>query len=218
MMQTLNRIRKGLDPARMSDAIRLTQAAGINVELFTLFGLPGETRENAIKTLEYVNRHGVDIEGNSISQQLHLFFGTPISDNPSAHGVQPLPVTRPAYQSICRDFATDCMSGDEIRQMSLLWRINRKDFEEDIENGCNLFRIAGLITAHKQCLHGVPRRIFFLPPYTGTWTRLKRRRPACSACMRSFPITRASSRYSTRLLLPTNQTSGRGRPRLPDNL
>jgi len=150
--ETLTRIRKGLDPARMSDAIRLTQEAGINVELFTLFGLPGETRENAVKTLEYVNRHGVDIEGNSISQQLHLFFGTPISEDPSAHGVQPLPVTRPAYQSICRDFATDCMSGDEIRQMSLLWRINRKDFEEDIENGCNLFRIAGLITAHKEML------------------------------------------------------------------
>ncbi|MCB2181748.1 MAG: radical SAM protein [Desulfobulbaceae bacterium] len=149
---TLKKIRKGIELDRMSKAIRLTQDAGINVELFTLFGLPGETLENAQQTLDFVKQHNVDIDGNSISQQLHVFFGTPISDDPARHGISALPITKPAYQSLCRDFQTDGMSEEEIRQMSVIWRLNRKDFTEDIDSGTNLFTIAGFITRHKKYL------------------------------------------------------------------
>ncbi|MBU0945136.1 MAG: radical SAM protein [Proteobacteria bacterium] len=148
--ETLKKIKKGTKIDELSRAIKLTQDAGIKVELFSLFGLPGESLENAQQTLDFVKRHQVDIDGNSISQQLHVFFGTPVGENPADHGIDSLPITKPAYQCLCRDFQTDSMSADEIHQMSLIWRLNRKDFGEDITNGTNLFTIAGFITRHKK--------------------------------------------------------------------
>lgn len=147
---TLKKIKKGSNIEQLSKAITLTQDAGIKVELFSLFGLPGESLENAQQTLDFVKRHRVDIDGNSVSQQLHLFFGTPIEESPGEHGIRAMPITKPAYQSLCRDFQTDAMSAEEIHQMSLIWRLNRNDFAEDLDNGTNLFTIAGFITRHKK--------------------------------------------------------------------
>jgi hypothetical protein len=149
---TLKRINKGLDLDKMSKAIKLSQDAGIDVELFTLFGLPGESLENAMTTLDFVKRSKVNIEGNSISQQLHVFFGTPINENPAKHGISSLPMVKPVYRSICRDFHTSGMTEEEIRQMSLIWRLNRRDFHDDIASATNLFSIAGYITRHKKYL------------------------------------------------------------------
>jgi radical SAM superfamily enzyme YgiQ (UPF0313 family) len=150
----LKKIRKGLDPDRMSRAISLARQADINVELFTQFGLPGETPESALKTLEFVKKNGVAVDGNSISQQMHLFFGTETSEKPAAHGIRPHNVTRPAYRSICRDFRTDSMSDDDIRRISIIWRIHRQDFHEDVEHGRNLFKIAGFVCGNRKILNG----------------------------------------------------------------
>ncbi|MBU4260373.1 MAG: radical SAM protein [Proteobacteria bacterium] len=150
--EVLGKINKGLNPAKLAKVIGEVQQAGINVELFTLFGLPGESFSHAQKTLDFVKANKVSVSGNSISQQLHLFFGIPILDDPEAHGIKPLAVTKPAYQSICRDFATDAMSEDEIRWMSMLWRLNRQDFQENIATGTNLFEVAGFITANFEAL------------------------------------------------------------------
>ncbi|MBW2465756.1 MAG: radical SAM protein [Deltaproteobacteria bacterium] len=150
----LKKIRKGLDPDRMSKAISLAQRAGIDVELFTQFALPGETAASAIKTLEFVRKNNVAVSGNSISQQMHLFFGTPITDKPAAHGIRPHAITRPDYQSICRGFATDSMTDEEIRRVSITWRIHRQDFHDDVEQGSNLFNIAGFICGNRKLLNG----------------------------------------------------------------
>lgn len=151
---TLKKIRKGLDLEKMSEAIRLAQQAGMDVELFTQFGLPGDTVESSMKTLGFVRNNGVSINGNSISQQMHLFFGTPVSEKPAQHGIKPHEITRPAYQSICRDFCTETMSEEDIRRMSVIWRISRKDFQEDVEKGRNIFNIAGFISDNKELLNG----------------------------------------------------------------
>ncbi len=158
----LKRIKKGLDPGKMSRAIKLVKDADIEVELFTLFGLPGETMEQAGKTLDFVKQNRVAITGNSISQQLHLFFGTPISDDPAAHGITPLPRLRRAYQSICRDFRTDSMSEEEIRRMALIWRLNRQDFEEKITHGVDLFSISGFITRNRDVFSQRPEAAMML--------------------------------------------------------
>ncbi len=152
----LKRINKGLDLEKMSRAVKLSQDAGIDVELFTLFGLPGESMDNAMSTLDFVKRSKVKVEGNSISQQLHVFFGTPINENPLEHGISPLPMAKPAYRSICRDFYTDGMTEEEIKRMSLVWRLNRQDFCDDIAASANLFSIAGFITRHKKYLDCCP--------------------------------------------------------------
>ena len=154
--EVLARINKGLDPDKLARVIGLVQEAGIDVELFTLFGLPGESFAQARKTLDFVKANKVPINGNSISQQLHLFFGIPILDDRQAHGIRPLAMTKPLYQSLCRDFATDAMTSEEIGRMSMLWRLNRQDFAENIAAGVNLFEVAGFITANRQGLDSRP--------------------------------------------------------------
>ena len=158
----LERINKPIDLERLSEVIRLTQEAGINVELFSMFGLPGETFDQALNTLEFVKKNRVAIEGNSISQQAHLFFGTPMNDNPSAYGIRPFRRTRPAYLSVCRDYETDTMSADEIRHISLIWRLNRNDFAEDVGVGRNLFHRAIFIIQNRRALADQPETMCLL--------------------------------------------------------
>ncbi len=160
--EVLSRIKKGLNPEKLATVIAEVQQAGINVELFTLFGLPGESFSQAQQTLDFVKASQVPINGNSISQQLHLFFGIPILDDHGAHGVKPLARTKPAYQSICRDFATEAMSEEEIRWMSMLWRLNRQDFQENVATATNLFEVAGFITANFQALSCRPEALLML--------------------------------------------------------
>ncbi|MCK4727356.1 MAG: FKBP-type peptidyl-prolyl cis-trans isomerase, partial [Desulfobacterales bacterium] len=107
-------------------------------------------------------KNRVAIEGNSISQQAHLFFGTPMNDNPAAYGIHPFWRTRPAYLSVCRDYETDTMSADEIRHISLIWRLNRNDFAEDVGVGRNLFHRAAFITQNHSVLTDRPEAMCLL--------------------------------------------------------
>jgi anaerobic magnesium-protoporphyrin IX monomethyl ester cyclase len=152
----LERINKPIDLERLSEVIRLTQEAGINVELFSMFGLPGETFDQALGTLSFVKKNRIAIEGNSISQQAHLFFGTPMNDNPAAYGIRPFRRTRPDYLSVCRDYETETMAADQIRRVSLIWRLNRNDFAEDIRACRNLFHRAAFITQNRSALADRP--------------------------------------------------------------
>ncbi|RLB80422.1 MAG: hypothetical protein DRH17_11985 [Deltaproteobacteria bacterium] len=154
--EVLEKINKPIDLERLSRVIRLTQEAGINVELFSMFGLPGETFDQALGTLAFVKKNRVAIEGNSISQQAHLFFGTPMHDNPAAYSIRPFRRTRPAYLSVCRDYETGTMSAEEIRRISLIWRLNRNDFAEDVRAGRNLFHRAAFITQNRSALADRP--------------------------------------------------------------
>ncbi len=160
--EVLARIKKGLDTEKLAETIKKVKHSGIDVELFTLFGLPGESFTAAQKTLDFVKSVKVPITGNSISQQLHLFFGIPILEDYRAHGILPLPVTKPSYLSVCRDFATDAMTENEIRTMSMLWRLNREDFQENIATGTNLFDTAGFITSNFEALSCRPETFIML--------------------------------------------------------
>lgn len=154
--EVLQAIDKRLDTEKMAQAIRTVQQAGMEVELFTLFGLPGESFDQACQTLDFVKANGVAVEGNSISQQLHLFFGTPIESAPAEHGILPHDLTKPSYLAVCRDFETNAMSREEIRRMGLLWRLHRTDFADDVIAGRNLFERAGLITSNSDILSDRP--------------------------------------------------------------
>jgi anaerobic magnesium-protoporphyrin IX monomethyl ester cyclase len=152
----LERIHKPIDLQRLSDVIRMTQAAGIHVELFSMFGLPGETFGQALNTLAFVKENDVSVNGNSISQQAHLFFGTPMDEDPERYGIYPSKKTRPAYLSVCRDYETETMSAEQIRRISLIWRLNRDDFAEDVLTGKNLFHRAAFIARHRNALADRP--------------------------------------------------------------
>lgn len=160
--EVLKKIDKRIDLNRLSRVIRLTQAAGIHVELFSMFALPGESFDQALNTLKFVKAHDIAIDGNSISQQAHLFFGTPMNDAASAFGIRPFPRTRPAYLSVCRDYETEAMPADEIRRISLIWRLNRDDFAEDVHHGRNLFHRAAFIVQNRDALADQPEAGCFL--------------------------------------------------------
>ncbi len=153
---TLRRINKRVQPESLARAVSQCREVGIRVELFTLFGLPGDTFESSLRTLEYVRNNGVKIEGNSVSQQLHLFFGVPITENPERWNIRCTNITRPAYHSVCRDFTTDKMSQLEIDKMRLLWRLHRTDFKEHVDMGHDLFGVAGFITGNYEKLSDSP--------------------------------------------------------------
>lgn len=180
-------IHKGLDLERMQQAIRDTLAAGIKVELFTIFGLPGETFQKALKTLNFVQQNGVAVEGNSISQQLHLFFGAPVAEEPHAYGMLPLPRSKPAYLGVSRDFATTAMSAAEIKKMSLLWRLNRTDFSDHVRSGRNLFSTAGFITAHHADLSCRPEADMLLALIYLQLEEYEKAQQALSRLLHRFP-------------------------------
>jgi len=107
-------LKKKIDPLRFAQTIRMTQSVGIEPEVFTLYGLPEQTRESALQTLRFVQDLGVKVVNNSSGQQLHLFYGTDVLNHPQKYGIRLLDKRRPAYVSPGTDFETEWMSKKDI--------------------------------------------------------------------------------------------------------
>ncbi len=121
------RLDKHVSIQKVADAIRLAQNEDIEVELFTMFGLPYEAFDDAVKTLEFVKDNRVKIMGNTNSQQMQIYFGTDMGRHYEDHNIRPLSDNRPAYLSIGSQYETDYMSHDEIQKIQGLWRANSLD-------------------------------------------------------------------------------------------
>jgi len=118
----LKAINKRISLKKLEEAISLIQRHDMDVELFSLFGLPGETIEDALKTIRFVEGHNVKIKGNSNAQQMQLYFGSTITNNYSEYGIHPLKEERPPYLSIGDRYQTDTMSYKEILKIKAIWR------------------------------------------------------------------------------------------------
>jgi anaerobic magnesium-protoporphyrin IX monomethyl ester cyclase len=112
---------------KVAEAIRLAQNEEIEVELFTMFGLPYETFEDARETLEFVKRNHVKIMGNTNSQQMQIYFGTDMERDHAGYSIRPLNKARPSYLSIGCQYKTDYMSYEEIQKVQDLWRAHSLD-------------------------------------------------------------------------------------------
>ena len=113
--QAVNRvINKRIDLRQFEETIRLTQSAGIEPEVFTLYGLPKQTRDSALRTLRFLQGLGVKISYNSAGQQLFLFFGTDVFNHPRKYGIRLLKKRGPLYLSPGADFETDWMTTRDI--------------------------------------------------------------------------------------------------------
>ena len=119
--EVLIRIRKPLDLDQVEKAIRLTQEAGLEVELFSQYGLPGERFADARNTLAFVKKNRVRIQGNTNPQQMQVYFGTPIERNPEAYGIRRLAESVPSYLSLGSRYETEWMTASEIRAIGRLW-------------------------------------------------------------------------------------------------
>ncbi|MFH0790156.1 MAG: hypothetical protein V2A64_00825, partial [Candidatus Omnitrophota bacterium] len=115
--------RKPLDLNRFEEIVKFTQEAGIEPEIFTLYGLPKQNIESCFKTLDFLKRLGIKIAGNSAGQQLHLFFGTDIADAPARYGICLLKKRRPLYLSPGTDFVTEQMKRRDIVKIEEAYKV-----------------------------------------------------------------------------------------------
>jgi radical SAM superfamily enzyme YgiQ (UPF0313 family) len=121
------RLGKALDLDRVRHAVEEALAAGLEVELFSQYGLPGETREDALATLEFVRSCNVPIRGNSNAQQMQLYFGSALGDDPETHGIMPLCDRRPPYLAVGTEYETAWMSRDDLAAVRAAWRAASSD-------------------------------------------------------------------------------------------
>jgi len=119
--RVLERSGKAIEPAAIRRAAVAALDAGIDVELFSQYGLPGETKEDALRTLGFVQDSGVAVRGNSNAQQMQLYFGSAIIRNPAAHGIHPLRDDLPAYLALGDEFETEWMSRAEMDEVRAAW-------------------------------------------------------------------------------------------------
>ncbi len=120
--EVLERLGKRIDPERVRQAVSAAFAAGLDVELFSQYGLPGEARPDALATLDFVCSVGVQIRGNSNAQQLQLYFGSAISNDPGAYGIRPTCDRRPSYLGVGTEFETDWMDRADLAAVGVAWR------------------------------------------------------------------------------------------------
>ena len=76
--ETAAYIRRGYELSVFDDAVRRLKAAGINVVVHMIIGLPGETVEMAVRTAEYIGKSGAD--GIKL-QLLHVLKGTDLAED-----------------------------------------------------------------------------------------------------------------------------------------
>jgi len=123
----MSKLDKQVSIEKVAETIAMAQCTGIEVELFTQFGLPYETFEDALKTLAFVKKNNVKIMGNTNSQQMQIYFGTPIAQHYENYHIRPLNAKRPAYISVGSQYETDCMTQQEMRKIQEMWRANSLD-------------------------------------------------------------------------------------------
>lgn len=125
--QVLARLGKHLAIEKVVQAIKMAQQQEIEVELFTIFGLPYETFDDAVKTLEFVKKNKVKIMGNTNSQQMQIYFGTHLAGHYKDYNIRPLNTDRPAYISIGSQYETEYMRTSELHKIQNMWRAHSLD-------------------------------------------------------------------------------------------
>jgi len=125
--RVLSKLGKRISVDKVAEAIALAQREGIDVELFTIFGLPYETMADAVETIDFVKKNRVKIRGNTNSQQMQIYFGTHMAENYGEYGIRPLNERRPAYLSIGSQYETETMGQREMKQIQMRWRSESLD-------------------------------------------------------------------------------------------
>ena len=95
---TARYIRRGYDLPVYDDAVRRLKAAGLEVVVHVILGLPGESREDMLETVRYVANSGVD--GIKL-QLLHVLEGTDLAEDWRAGRVPVM--TLEAYVALLED-------------------------------------------------------------------------------------------------------------------
>ena len=152
----LEKTNKGIQLDRLRENVEKTQSLGMDAELFSIFGLPGETIEDAKRTIEFVRSLRVPIQSNSGSQQMQLYFGSIYEKNPERYGIKVLPGYRPFYFSAGDQYETESMSQAEIKKARSLWALANEQMERDVYYKQRIFDVIEFLLDNQDDLQEEP--------------------------------------------------------------
>ncbi|KPK24197.1 MAG: radical SAM protein [Desulfobacterales bacterium SG8_35_2] len=115
VQKDLNTIRKGITPAQIKKAVRSAQEVGLTVYTPFLFGIPGQTYEDGLKTIEFALELEPDIAN---FHAITPFPGTELYDNIEKYGTMSEDLTDYTYQGAA--FIPYTMTRDEIAELRQL--------------------------------------------------------------------------------------------------
>ncbi|HEX3685560.1 MAG TPA: radical SAM protein [Bryobacteraceae bacterium] len=127
-------IRKSTDLQRFRETVRRTLAHGIAVEAFYMFGLPGETFDDVLRTFDFVASLHEVTDQISEPQQVQLYFGTNLLDRHQAYGIELLH-EGPAYLSPAKNFRTQTLGPDDFSALEEEWKRRRGDRPQPQNSG-----------------------------------------------------------------------------------
>ena len=112
VQKNLNAIRKGITVEQTQKAVRAAKAAGLTVYTPFLFGIPGQTFEDGLKTIEFACKLNPDIAN---FHALTPFPGTELYDNIEKYGTMSGDLTDYTYQGAA--FVPYTMTREEIARL-----------------------------------------------------------------------------------------------------
>ena len=115
VQKDLNTIRKGITPAQIKKAVRAAQEVGLTVYTPFLFGIPGQTYADGLKTIEFALELDPDIAN---FHAITPFPGTELYDNIDKYGTMSEDLTDYTYQGAA--FVPYTMTRDEIAELRQL--------------------------------------------------------------------------------------------------
>jgi len=152
----LDNTQKGIELHQLRKNIETAQSLAMDTELFSIFGLPGETPDNARETLELVRSLDIPIQSNSGSQQMQLYFGSVYEKTPERFGIKPMSRYRPAYLSVGEQYETSAMSRQDIRKVRNMWALANNQLERDVYYKQRVFEVLDFLLTSREDLEGEP--------------------------------------------------------------
>lgn len=113
--ENLNTVRKGATLAQMRAAVRAAKAAGLRVSMPFMFGIPGETFADGLKTIEFALELDPDLAN---FHALTAFPGTDLYDNHAKYGTLSRELGDYTYQGAA--FVPYTMTREEIHALRQL--------------------------------------------------------------------------------------------------
>ena len=126
VQKDLNAIRKGITPGQIKKAVKAAKEVGLTVYTPFLFGIPGQTYEDGLKTIEFALELDPDIAN---FHAITPFPGTELYDNIEKYGTMSGDLTDYTYQGAA--FVPYTMTRDqiaELRQLALKRFYSRPKF------------------------------------------------------------------------------------------
>lgn len=148
----LETMHKGVRVDRFHQMVTYAQSIGLEVELFCMYGQPGETVEDARKTLEVVRKYKIPIFANSYAQRLQVTAGSVYGKNPEAQGFKLIEKYRPRYLSVWHDYETDVLKEKDFDKIHALWTLYNAEIEYNLKNKINLFHAIDFLMEYREDL------------------------------------------------------------------